>query len=99
MDSLLEGDGFELPVPEREDRVSSLGLLLAKDRGVGADDHAVTAGSIGCRFVVLPWTLRITSATKCPQSERYVGQRDTNIWSGQERRDHGKLVDVLWVGK
>src|ERR1700730_4436039 len=36
-DSLLEGDGFELPVPEREDRVSSLGLLLARDRGVGAD--------------------------------------------------------------
>src|SRR5580704_9654658 len=32
-DSLLEGDGFELPVPEREDRVSSLGLLLARDRG------------------------------------------------------------------
>src|SRR6185437_10089825 len=36
-DCLLEGDGFELPVPEREDRVSSLGLLLARDRGVGAD--------------------------------------------------------------
>jgi hypothetical protein len=32
MDSLLEGDGFELPVPEREARVSSLGLLLARDR-------------------------------------------------------------------
>jgi len=26
-DSLLEGDGFELPVPERGARVSSLGLL------------------------------------------------------------------------
>ena len=63
------------------------------------NNHAVTAGSIGCRFVVLPWTLRITSATKCLQSERYVGQRDANIWSGQERRDHGKLVDALWVGK
>jgi hypothetical protein len=37
MDSPVEGDGFELPVPEREDRVSSLGLLLARDRGVGAD--------------------------------------------------------------
>src|SRR5580700_9122140 len=36
-DSLVEGDGFELPVPEREDRVSSLGLSLARDRGVGAD--------------------------------------------------------------
>jgi len=40
-----------------------------------------------------------TSATKCPQSERYGGQNDANIWSGQERRDHGKLVDALWVGK
>jgi hypothetical protein len=30
-------EGFELPVPEREDRVSSLGRLLARDRGVGAD--------------------------------------------------------------
>jgi hypothetical protein len=36
-DSPLEGDGFELPVPEREDRVSSLGLLLARNRVVGAD--------------------------------------------------------------
>ena len=50
-------------------------------------------------FVVLPWTLRMTSATKRPQSERYAGQNDANIWSGQERRDHGKLVDALWVGK
>ena len=41
----------------------------------------------------------MTSATKSPQSERYIGQKDTNIWSGQERRDHGKLVDALWVGK
>jgi hypothetical protein len=38
-------------------------------------------------------------AIKCPQSERYVGQKDTNIWSGEERRDHGKLVEALWVGK
>jgi hypothetical protein len=50
-------------------------------------------------FVVLPWTLRMTSATKRPQSERYAGQNDANIWSGQKRRDHGKLVDALWVGK
>ena len=107
-DSPLEGDGFELPVPEREDRVSSLGLLLARDRGVGADVSVQPGFVIICRhrwkhrvlrFVVLPWTLSMTSATKCPQSERYVGQRDANIWSGQERRDHGKLVDALWVGK
>ena len=107
-DSLLEGDGFELPVPEREDRVSSLGLLLAKDRGVGAD-VSVQPGFViimpspreasGAPLVVLPWTLRMTSATNCPQSERYVGHKDANIWSGQERRDHGKLVDALWVRK
>ena len=36
---------------------------------------------------------------QAPQSERYVGHKDTNIWSGQERRDHGKLVEALWVGK
>jgi hypothetical protein len=59
--------------------------------GLDAKKHRVL------RFVVLPWTLRMTSATKRLQSERYVGQKDANIWSGQERRDHGKLADALWV--
>ena len=34
-----------------------------------------------------------------PQSERCAGQNGANIWSGQERRDYGKLVDALSVGK
>ena len=59
-DCLLEGDGFELPVPEREDRVSSLGLLLAKDRGVGAD-VSVQPGFV----VIMPSPLEASGAPLC----------------------------------
>src|SRR3984893_19088036 len=59
-DCLLEGDGFELPVPEREDRVSSLGLLLAKDRGVGAD-VSVQPGFV----IIMPSPLEASGAPLC----------------------------------
>src|SRR6202035_106434 len=59
-DCLLEGDGFELPVPEREDWVSSLGLLLARDRGVGAD-VSVQPGFV----IIMPSPLEASGAPLC----------------------------------
>ena len=59
-DSPLEGDGFELSVPEREDRVSSLGLLLARDRGVGAD-VSVQPGFV----IIMPSPLEASGAPLC----------------------------------
>ena len=50
------------------------------------------------RFVV-PVDPEDDERDQVPQSERDVARNHTNIWSGQERRDHGKLVDALWVRK
>jgi len=62
MDSALEGSGFELSVPRQRFSVYRvIRSVAARDRDVGADvsvqpgfceNHAVTAGSIGCSVLL-----------------------------------------------
>src|SRR5712672_3548596 len=53
-------------------------------------------------------TLRGSRAYGTPMRARFQGCHNQSVmpdrmmqifWSGQERPDHGKLVDALWVGK
>ena len=106
---MLEGEGFELSVPRQ--RISVYRVIrsvAARDRDVGAD-VSVQPGFVkimrlppeasGAPFCCSPVDPEDDERDQVPQSERYVWQNHANIWSGQERRDHGKLVDALWVGK
>ena len=51
---------FQLPVPEREDKVSSLGLLLARGRG----DGAVVSAQPGF-VIIMPSPLEASGAPFC----------------------------------
>ena len=82
--------------------------FFVRDRGVGADVSVQPGFGIimpspleasGARLCCSPVDPEDDERDHCLQSERYVGQKDANIWIGQERRDHGKLADALWVGK
>ena len=109
-DSPVEGEGFELSVPgQRISRLSRnpLGCL----RGIGTPERTsrVQAGFVkimplppeasGALFCYSPVDPEDDERDQVLQSERYVWLNHTNIWNGQERRDHGKFVDALWVGK
>ena len=63
-DSLLEGDGFELPVPEREDRVSCLGLLpSAHNQSDMSDRRMQMFGVDKSAEITVNWSMRFGSVS------------------------------------
>ena len=79
--------------------------MPARDGGVEAD-VSVQPGFViimrrkhrVLRYVVLPWTLRMTSAIKC-HNKSGMSDRSYKYLEWTSVEIHGKLVDALGVGK